>query len=244
MRARAVLGGLVAAAVVAVLLLRLPHDGRGTLSVDVCPHPRLTTSADRTWYDGGFVVDQDMWNNHSGSQVLRACSYRSWTVTATQPDTAESPDVNTYPHVWRAFSSPTVDSFREIDSRFATRGPATGVYDFTYDVWIGGIATDTSTELMVWTHNHGNTLHVPMRGTFSSGGVTYDLYHAGRFIAFVGSDRDRGSVDLLALFRYAVSRGWLSGSSTVSRIEFGVEVCKTGARPLEFAVTDYALTAR
>jgi hypothetical protein len=235
---------VVAGALAALAIPRLHRSDAAASPGGLCSSPVLTTSSDGALHDGGFVVDQDMWNNHSGSQVLRACSYRSWTVTATQPDTAESPDVNTYPHVWRAFSSPTVDSFREIDSRFATRGPATGVYDFTYDVWIGGIATDTSTELMVWTHNHGNTLHVPMRGTFSSGGVTYDLYHAGRFIAFVGSDRDRGSVDLLALFRYAVSRGWLSGSSTVSRIEFGVEVCKTGARPLEFAVTDYALTAR
>ena len=249
-RARGVLAGVLLVVLVgaAATLLLVHHEPahepaqRRAAASGECRTPVLTTSADRTWRSQGYAVDQDLWNNHSGTQVLRTCSYRSWTVTATQPDTAEDPDVNSYPDVWRAFPASRLDSFSEITSRFATHGPGAGVYDFTYDVWIDGIADDHAIEVMVWTGNHGNQPHVPRRGTLTSEGVPYDVYRAGRFIAFLAPPRDRGRVDLLALFRYAESRGWLAGSSTIRRIEFGVEICKTGGRPLEFAVTDYDLT--
>jgi hypothetical protein len=241
MRARAVRGGLVAAAVVAVLLLRLPHDGRGTSSVDVCRHPRLTTSADRTWYDGGFVVDQDMWNNQGGQQTLRACSYRSWVVTATQ---ADSPGVKTYPNVHRDFAEPRLSSFTEISSRFATRGPGTGTYEFAYDVWLNGVAGPGSSEVMVWTDNHGNRPNGGRQNVVTSHGLRYTAYHRGSYTAFLGPDRGAGEVDLLALFRYAVARGWLPASSTLGQIDFGVEICSTAGRSLDFAVRDFGLTAR
>jgi hypothetical protein len=245
-RRRGIVGALVLGAVVVALLLapRLggsdPGSGAGS-AADSCTDPVLTTSKNRTWEDGGFVVDQDMWNNQGGTQTLHACAYHSWWVTATQPDTS---DVNTYPNVHRDFDEPSLTSFTEITSRFGSIAPTSGTYDFAYDVWLDGVATKGSTEIMVWTDNRGNHPNVPQQGTFLSHGVRFTVYRSGHYIAFLGPNRNSGQVDLLEFFRYAVTRGWLRPDSTVGQIDFGVEICSTDGRPLDFAVTDFALTAR
>ena len=241
--------GQVAAATLLVLAVALLAVGRlGGSEADPtdafdarCPDPALTTAQDRTWNDGAFVVDQDMWNNHGGSQTLRACSYHLWSVTAVQSDT---PDVNTYPNVHRDFDEPSLDTFSEISSTFAASGPGRGVYEFAYDVWLNGVATPGSTEIMVWTDHHGSTPNVPQRGTFTSGGLPYRVYRGGHFIAFLGPNRSAGEVDLLAFFRYAVARGWLGSSATVGQIDFGVEICSTEGAALGYTVTDFSLVAR
>jgi Glycosyl hydrolase family 12 len=250
-RGRGVVAVVVVLAVAAALALvaagglggsaETPGDASSTFQRR-CPDPVLTTSEDRTWDDGGFVVDQDMWNNNQGgTQTLSACSYRLWSVTATQPDTA---DVNTYPNVHRDFDEPSLASFSSITSTFATHGPGQGAYEFAYDVWLDGVATPGSTEVMVWTDNHGNAPTVPQRGTFTSDGVAYTIYQGGHYLAFVGPNRPQGKVDLLAFFRYAVRRGWLHPASTVGQIDFGVEISSTDGTPLDFAVTDFSLETR
>lgn len=237
---------MLAASAVLLLLAapRLVGDHRAgppAAGAGSCEHPVLTTSADRTWDDAGFVVDQDMWNNHGGRQTLQACSFRSWVVTATQPDTV---DVNTYPNVHRDFAEPSLSSFSAVTSRFASHGPGAGTYEFAYDVWLNGVAGPGSSEVMIWTDNHGNQPNGGQQGVFTSHGIRYTAYRSGRYMAFLAPNRDHGRVDLLAFFRYAVSRGWLPASSTIGQIDFGVEICSTGDRPLDFAVTDFSLTAR
>jgi hypothetical protein len=247
-RRRVVGGALVVGAVVVALLLvpRLVRDTdaeprSASPPSGLCTDPVLVTSRNVTWNDGGFVVDQDMWNNHGGTQTLRACSYHSWSVTANQPDT---PDVNAYPNVHRDFDAPNLSSFTEITSRFASVGPGRGTYNFAYDVWLNGVATKGSSEVMIWTDTHGPEPQVARQGAFTSGGVRYAVYRGGRYLAFLGPDRMAGEVDLLAFFRYAVDRGWLPADSTIGQIDYGVEIRSTGGRPLDFAVIDFALTTR
>jgi hypothetical protein len=243
---RGVVGALVVGAAVVVLSLvpRLVRDTDAdplSGTAGLCTDPVFTTSQDRTWKDGGFVVDQDMWNNQGGTQTLRACAYHSWTVTAVQPDT---PDVNAYPNVHRDFDSPSLTSFSRISSTFGSMAPTSGRYDFAYDVWLNGVASPGSTEIMVWTDNQGNEPGVPQQGTFTSRGLRYTVYRGGSYIAFLGPDRKAGEIDLMAFFRYAVMRGWIPADSTIGQIDFGVEICSTGGRPLEFGVTDFSLTTR
>jgi hypothetical protein len=245
-RRRGIVGALVASAVVIALLVaeRMVAGGDAdphSALADPCTHPVVLTSELGTWNDSGFVVAQDMWNNQAGTQTLHACSYRSWSVTATQPD---SPGVKTYPDVHRDFDGPRLTSFSEITSRFASHAPAQGVYDFAYDVWLDRVATRGATEVMIWTDHQGTRPHVPRQGTFSSGGVRYTVYRGGRFIAFLGPSRSAGHVDLLAFFRYGVQRGWVRPAATVMQIDYGVEISSTDGRPRHFAVTDFALTVR
>jgi hypothetical protein len=243
-RRQGIVGALVLGAVVIALLVvsRLVADTDADPQLaDPCTHPVVLRSDFDTWKDQGFVVAQDMWNNHAGTQSLRACSYGSWSVTATQPDTAE---VKTYPNVHRDFDGPSLTSFSEITSRFASQAPARGIYDFAYDVWLDRVATHGATEVMIWTDHQGTMPHVPRQGTFTSGGVRYAVYRSGRFVAFLGPNRDAGQVDLLAFFRYGVARGWVRPTARVMQIDYGVEICSTDGRPRHFAVTDFGLTAR
>jgi Glycosyl hydrolase family 12 len=246
MSRRGVVAGALVCGAAAVALLIVPRLDRETdaapaTSPGQCTHPVLVTSRNRSWDDGGFVVEQDMWNNHGGTQTLRACSYHSWSVTANQPGT---PDVNAYPNVHRDLDAPSLTSFSEISSRFVTAGPGGGSYDFAYDVWLNGVATRGSTEVMVWTDTRGAAPQVPRWGAFTSEGVRYTVYRGGRYIAFVGPNRATGEVDLLAFFRYAVAHGWLRADSSLDQLDYGVEIRSTGGRPLDFVVTDFALTLR
>jgi hypothetical protein len=237
---------LVAATVVVVLagvlagrFLGRPEDA--AVGLGPCTDPVFTTSADVGWTSNGFSVDQNMWNNAAGTQTLHVCSHRSWYVTATQPDT---PSVKVYPNVHRDFDEPRIDSLSQLRSGYGSAGPGRGVYEYAYDIWLNGVVTPGSTEIMIWTDNHGNTLHVPWRGTFSSRGRSYAVWRAGHFIAFVGPDTSSGDVDLLAFFRYVVARGWMAAESTLSQVDFGVEICSTDNSRAEFGVTDFSLVAR
>jgi hypothetical protein len=64
------------------------------------------------------------------------------------------------------------------------------------------------------------------------------------YLAFVATSTiTSGTIDLLALFKYAVSNGWLPASSTVSQLAFGIEVCSTDDKDATFTVDGYSLTA-
>jgi hypothetical protein len=205
-----------------------------------CTAPSFTTSAKQTvWHNGGYRVEPDMWNSTVGTQTLRACSYRSWYVTASQPDT---PSVKVYPDVNLELHGARLDTFSQITSRYGSHGPGTGVYEYAYDIWLNGIADEHSTEIMIWTDTHGNVLHVPQRGTFTSRARTYSAYRAGRFIAYVDTaNSSSGELDLRSFFYHAISRGWLPTSARIRRIEFGVEICSTGGVPMDFGVTDFSV---
>lgn len=214
---------LVVVLVLAVVRSRI-HDGRDTGAITgACTEPSFTTSAEQdVWRNGGYRVEPDMWNNTVGTQTLRACSYRNWYVTASQPDTAS---VKVYPDVNLELHGASLHSLSRITSRFGSAGPGTGVYEYAYDVWL-----------------NGNVLHVPRRGTFSSGGRSYSAYRAGHFIAYVDQhSAGSGELDLRAFFDHAISKGWLSESARIRRIEFGVEICSTGGIPMRFGVTDFSV---
>jgi hypothetical protein len=217
-------------------------DGDATAGKPTCADP-VFTSSERfgSWRNGGYQVDQDMWNSTVGTQTMHACSYRSWYITSTQPD---PPSVKTYPDVNVDLKGARLDSFSEITSNFGSAGPGTGVYEYAYDVWFNGLATKHSTEIMIWTDNHGNVLHVPQRGTFTSRGRSYSAYRAGRFIAYVDTtNSSSGELDLTSFFDHAVAQGWLSPSAALDKVEFGVEVCSTSGVPMRFAVTDFSVEA-
>ena len=182
-----------------------------------------------------------MWNNHGGTQTLQACSYRSWSVTATQP---EGPDVNAYPNVHRDFDEPSLESFTEISSRFALGRARPGKLQLRLRR-VARRRRDGE-----FDGDHGLDRHPRGRaggataGDLHLGRRRYAVYRGGRYIAFLGPDRAAGRVALLEFFRYAVARGWLRPDSTIGQIDYGVEIRSTNGRPLDFAVTDFALTTR
>ena len=87
---------------------------------------------------------------------------------------------------------PAISSLQSVTSTFAETSPGTGIYEDAYDIWLNGIADSGSTEVMIWTENHGQVPSGSVQGT-----VTIDWTAADTAVA--GAQRS---------WRIAVERGW------------------------------------
>jgi hypothetical protein len=50
-------------------------------------------------------------------------------------------------------------------------------------------------------------------------------------------------MDLLAFFKWIMSKGWVSGSATLGQVDYGVELVSTGGVPATFTFSDFAVNA-
>ena len=207
-----------------------------------CTNPVFTTSQSNAgWSTNGYYVHNNMWNNSGGTQTLRACAYNNWNVTATQPNTTS---VKTYPNVHKDYDDKPISSFNRLTSTFAANTPHVGIYNVAYDIWLNGIATSGSTEVMIWTENFKQRPAGSVQATVTFGGHTYDVWRSGEhYIAFVSrTTQTSGTMNLLEMFRWLQSKGWISQSTTVGQIDYGVEVCSTNNAPATFNFTDFSIT--
>jgi hypothetical protein len=76
------------------------------------------------------------------------------------------------------------------------------------------------------------------------GGRSYTVWKSGNYIAFVPSTNfTSASMDLLAFFKWIMSKGWVSGSATLGQVDYGVELVSTGGVPATFTFSDFAVNA-
>ncbi len=195
----------------------------------------------------GFYVDTDTWNaaNYSVTQTMYICDYDDWYVVANMNDDTGDGAVKTYPNVHRDFdAAPRISSFSTLSSSFAHRGPHVGIYEFAYDIWLNGVASSGSTEVMIWTDNYEQ---VPSGSTVESvtfDGQSYRVYKSGSYIAFVDTTNvSSGTVNLLSFFNHVIAQGWIPATSTLGAIDYGVELVSTDGADATFALTDFSLTA-
>ncbi len=215
----------------------------GTLA---CTNPVFVTSdPNGGWSDGGYYVHNNMWNSAAGPgpQTLYACSYRSWYVVSKQTNSAGA--VKTYPNVHRDYDDVPIGSFRAITSTFAATSPHVGIYNVAYDIWTNGVATSGSTEIMIWTENYHQVPAGSLATTTTLGGRTYDVWKTSdnHYIAFVPTAVvTSGTLDVLEIFTFTMSQGWLAADSTVGQIDFGVEIVSTNGTDTTFQFTDFSIT--
>lgn len=212
-----------------------------------CTHPAYQTSdPNGGWTDGNYYVTQDMWNasNYSVQQTLYACSYRNWYVVANMNNNSGDGAVKTYPNVHEDYNEKAISSFHSITSTFAEHGPHTGIYEYAYDIWLNGVASSGSTEVMVWTDNYHQEPSGSVQASVTFGGRGYKVYKSGSYIAVVAnSNFTSGSVDLLGIFKWIISKGWIPSSSTVGQIDYGVELVSTSSAPATFTVSNFSISA-
>lgn len=222
----------------------LPPAPTGTVS---CTHPSYVTSAQLgMWNLAPYFVYNNMWNvnGYNVKQTLYACSYSDWYVVATMDNSKGDGAVKTYPDSHRDFSDPRISSLHSVTSTFAETSPHTGIYEDAYDIWINGIASSGSTEVMIWTDNHGQTPWGTDEGTVTFGGRSYTVWRKGTYIAFVANTNfTSGSMDLLQFFQWIIGKGWIPGSSTLSQVDYGVELVSTNGVPTTFSFSDFAVNA-
>ena len=210
-----------------------------------CPHPSYVTSAQYgTWNLAPYFVDNDMWNSagYQVAQTLYACSYRNWYVVARL--NGGSAAVKTYPDAQKDFSDPRISSLKSVTSTFAETSPGTGIYEDAYDIWLNGIASSGSTEVMIWTENHGQRPGGSIAGTATVGGRSYTVWRKGSYVAFVAdSNFTSGSMDLLEFLTWVTAKGWMPGNSTLSAVDYGVELVSTDNVPATFRFSDFSVSA-
>ncbi len=226
-------------------------SGGSTVVSHTCTNPAYTLPMNPSNpQDGitlsGYYVDTDTWNaaGYQVSQTMYICDYNNWYVVANMNDNAHDGAVKTYPNVHKDFDTePQIGSFSTISSGFAHTAPHVGIYEFAYDIWLNGIASSGSTEVMIWTDNFHQVPSGSSLETVTVDGQSYNVYKTGSYIAFVQSTNvTSGTVNLLWFFNHIIEKGWIPATSTVGAIDYGVELVSTGGADATFEVNDFSLT--
>lgn len=132
---------------------------------------------------------------------------------------------------------PKLSSFPQLKVEFAHTDPVncTGcIYNDAFDIWINGIGNGTGvTEMMIWTHNHGQAPAGSHRKTVNIGGVSWDVFTASwGYVAYVPRDNpniDSGTFDIKAFIQDSITSGYITTPDpTIGQVSYGVEVVSTG----------------
>ncbi len=204
--------------------------------------------------EGNYYVTNDTWNadRYLGlSQKLYVCNYNSWYAIVTMNNATGDFAVKTSPNVQETwYPTPTkLSSWKSITSQFSDVPPGIGsnygIWEFEYDIWLNGLADSSSTEVMIWTYNNGQSPDGSPSGLFTDAGHTYDVYRSlppHQYIAFIDRNNNlSGGVNLLHFFSYVISRGWMPSSSTLYQICNGVELVSTNSRSEKFTINNFSI---
>ena len=220
-----------------------------------CSRPVFSSSAPfGIWSQHGYNVYNNMWAEANppptgpGSQKLYVCNYNSWYVMADMPLPGQPTDsVKTYPNVQENFSSVPVHRFSKLASTFAEHSPPIGDYEDAFDMWLNGVASAGSNEVMIWNDNHGQRPAGSPEATADFGGVRYTVWRTSNsgYIAFVAQHNfTSGTLDILSFYDWLIARGWLPSKTVVDQIDYGAEICSTGSAPAQFDFTDFSINPR
>jgi hypothetical protein len=210
----------------------------------------VTSDPNGGWSEGGYYIHNNMWNSSKYSpciSTLYAWSHDQWHVVTRMNNQSGDGAVKTYPNVHRNYRSAPLSSFAAITSTFAATSPRIGIYNFAYDLWINGIAKPGCTEIMIWTDNCRQVPGGRYVQDVTFDGRTFQVYKrsGGGYIAFVAAANfASGTVNLLEIIQWVVAQGWLSDTSTLNQICFGVEVVSTDDVDATFQVTAFSIDAK
>ena len=219
-----------------------------TIVADACTNPVFVTSdPNGGWSDGGYYIHNNMWNSASYqcAETLYACSYHNWYVVANMNNNNGDGAVKTYPNVHMDYNNVPISSFKTITSTFSETSPHVGIYDVAFSIWTNGVATNGSTEFMIWTENYNQVPAGSLATTATLGGVTYNVYKTSNngYIAFVPTVVfTSGTLDVLEILNWTISKGWLPANSTLGQLDFGVEIVSTNSTNATFKFTDFSIT--
>ena len=112
-------------------------------------------------------------------------------------------------------------------------------------IWLNGVASSASTEVMIWTDNYNQVPSGSSVETVTFDGASYKVYKSGSYIAFVSNTNvTSGTLNLLSFFNHVISKGWITATSTVGAIDYGVELVSTNGMNATFSVTNFSLTTQ
>lgn len=197
-------------------------------------------------------VGNNMWgcgNGSCGAQTLTAYGPGNWSVMSAQA--GGNTAVLTYPNVQQVFTKttdtdPAISAFASITSGFTeTMNPQAGTdAEAAYDLWLSN--TSGPNEVMIWVDNAGRGNGGARRiGVVTIGGQGFTIYQygGGEIIFSLDRSEQSGTVDILAALQWLRGRGLVSAGAQLGQVDFGFEICSTGGKPENFAVSRYTLTS-
>jgi len=203
----------------------------------------------------GFTtyVANNMWacgtGGSCGPQILAASNPGHWSATSTQA--SGNTAVLTYPNVQQVFTKttdidPAISAFASITSDFTvTMNPQAGTdAEAAYDLWLSN--TSGPNEIMIWVDNVGRGSGGAQKiGAATIGGqaFTVNQYNGGEVIFSLDRSKRSGTVDILAALKWLQGHGLVSAKARLGQVDFGFEICSTGGKPEQFAVSRYTLTS-
>jgi hypothetical protein len=103
---------------------------------------------------------------------------------------------------------------------------------------------------MIWVDNYNQAPGgTKVASNVSLGGRSYDVWHSGTqsqgyIVFYANTTFTSGTVDLLQIFNYAASHGYMPAAttSTVGQLSFGIEVCSTNGQNATWSINDYSIT--
>jgi len=216
-----------------------------------CTNPSFVTSAQYGMLNlAPYFVYNNMWgiSGYSVTQTLYACSYSDWYVVADMNNDSGDGHVKTYPNAHRDFDNePAISSLSSVTSTFAETSPGTGIYEDAYDIWLNGIATSGSTEVMIWTQNNGQVPSGSQVATVTLDGRSWAVWRStasGNYIAFVAdSNFTSGTMNLLTFFQWIIGQGWMPSNSTLGQVDYGAELVSTNNVPATFTFSNFSVNA-
>jgi hypothetical protein len=202
---------------------------------------------------GNFYLTNDTWNasGYNVASTMYICDYNNWYAIVKEDNNANDGAVKSYPNVhqdfinWGTGAMPKISSYNTISSSFAETSQHAGIYEWTYDIWLNGVADNNSTEVMIWHDNLNQTPSGSIVATFTDGGRSYDVWKDGTYIAFVDrQNTTSGTVNLKNFFNFIIGKGWIGSGSTIGQIDYGVEMVSTNSTNEKFQVNNFSLTAQ
>ncbi len=175
-------------------------------------------------------MNNDAWSGTAGPQTINVCSPSSWYAVSTQPNNGGA--VETYPDTeyyvggqGGGHTTKTIAQYQSITSTFSENYPSAGSWDAGYDLWLNNY----STEIMIWNEDAGSPTYWNTQGTpVTIGGVSYQFANSGGPLVFIRSQQEKsGTVDILAVFNYLVSKGLVKSTDVPTQLEYGVEISST-----------------
>ncbi len=205
---------------------------------------------------GNYDASAETWgvNGYAYKQVMGVCTNDAWYVDGTYDNSKGDGAVKAYPSMRRIYhdwstndfsKDPRLSSFPKLTIDFAVTNPASCascIYDTASDHWLNGIASSTSTELMIWTRNQGQTPYgSKVASGIQIGGHTYDLWsgNSNHYVAYVATDTNditSGTQDVKAFVADLVSRNRIGSTGNaldqtdprLGQLSYGVEFVSTG----------------
>ena len=190
-----------------------------------------------------YTMFNNVWGATSG-QMIQVESPSNWWVNSTFPETS---GVKSYPNASLDLTGKTLANLGSCTSSFNVTGPATGSWEFAYDLWV-------PSEVMIWMHKNGNVgpiaqgwnsdgTPIAAATNVTVGGSTWDVYHGGSNVVSLvrQGNIDSGTVDIAAILNWIAAQGWITNTSGLGKFQFGPEITSAPGG-LTFTTNSYSMS--